>query len=542
MTRAPLDRRDLPEPSAGGTLEKRPFAHLLLYALERRLSGTIDLAGPGGEARVVFSEGHPTKVAAVGLTVGARLEAIFRFPDETVFAYFHAVDGLMDDAPTPLHPLPFVWRGIRSAAPSAHVHAVLARVDGARVKLVETFDPVELGLGPIEIALLDPLCAGPVDVAALLSNDLVELADVQRLLYFLVITKRVSVIDEAGDVVTATPVDGPRSTPSALPPPVFFPSTYPRPSYTDESGPPPSVVPARMEAARAEFERPSSPPPSVRSGTRPSSAAVAHELLLALEIRRKAIGERAAQLDGEDDYEVLGVPPRAGPEEIRKAYAALAKAWHPERLPPGLANMQRTVSRVFMRMTEAHERLVDPARRVAYARQLGTDATGGEPAAARPLEAATAFGLATLQLKRGNVVEAEAECRRALALDDAPPDHTALLLWLEALKPVHHDPGATTGYIDRLAALIARHPACERALYYRGMLYKRLGEHPYAMSDFNKVHALNPDDIDAQREIRVYNSRGVKSIPPGRRVTSAPAGKSVRPSAEHGLLGKLLKK
>src|SRR3984957_8546482 len=56
----------LPEPSARGTLAKTPFPHLLVYALERQLSGTIELAttdGDGGTILVI--DGQPTKARTV---------------------------------------------------------------------------------------------------------------------------------------------------------------------------------------------------------------------------------------------------------------------------------------------------------------------------------------------------------------------------------------------------------------------------------------------------------------------------------------------
>ncbi|MEO6576585.1 MAG: hypothetical protein ABIP89_22245, partial [Polyangiaceae bacterium] len=99
--------------------------------------------------------------------------------------------------------------------------------------------------------------------------------------------------------------------------------------------------------------------------------------------------------------------------------------------------------------------------------------------------------------------------------------------------------GKTTSYIEQLAALISKNPECERAFLYRGMLYKRLGEDPHAMSDFKNAYLLNQENIDAQREIRTYTARGVKSISPSRRASGS---SSPRLSATTGLIEKRFKK
>src|SRR2546423_386307 len=50
-----------PAPAAQGTLDKRPLVHLLVYALERRLTGTMEFHAPEGVATLVFEDGCPAK-------------------------------------------------------------------------------------------------------------------------------------------------------------------------------------------------------------------------------------------------------------------------------------------------------------------------------------------------------------------------------------------------------------------------------------------------------------------------------------------------
>ena len=53
----------LPEPSATGSLAKKPLAHLLIYALDRKLTGTFELGDDErGGVHVVVSDGLVARV------------------------------------------------------------------------------------------------------------------------------------------------------------------------------------------------------------------------------------------------------------------------------------------------------------------------------------------------------------------------------------------------------------------------------------------------------------------------------------------------
>jgi len=74
---------------------------------------------------------------------------------------------------------------------------------------------------------------------------------------------------------------------------------------------------------------------------------------------------RLADPDGFDPYRILGVPAGAGREEIRAAYVALAKAYHPDRyaaaeLPQEVRDYLAAMAR---RINAAHAALDLPERR-----------------------------------------------------------------------------------------------------------------------------------------------------------------------------------
>ena len=75
-----------------------------------------------------------------------------------------------------------------------------------------------------------------------------------------------------------------------------------------------------------------------------------------------------------DYYKVLGIPPKATPEEIKKAFRTLARKYHPD-----VAKDKKAAEEKFKELNEAHEVLSDPESRKKYD-ELGANwKTGGAP-------------------------------------------------------------------------------------------------------------------------------------------------------------------
>lgn len=76
----------------------------------------------------------------------------------------------------------------------------------------------------------------------------------------------------------------------------------------------------------------------------------------------------------DDPYAVLGVTPDAGDADIRRAYLALARAHHPDRMSGRSADDQARAATRMARVNAAWTELSDPVRRAALDARLG-----GEP-------------------------------------------------------------------------------------------------------------------------------------------------------------------
>lgn len=253
--------------------------------------------------------------------------------------------------------------------------------------------------------------------------------------------------------------------------------------------------------------------------------------------RKAEIETKASRIDTEDLFTMLGVSRNTPQGEIQTAYFKMAKMWHPDRVPQELGELKSTVASIFAKLNEAYALLNDPAKRADYVREL--DARGGGEApideqeqVQRIVDAAIEFQKAEVLLKRNDLTTAEAFAMRAAAADPTQGEYVAVLLWIKAMRrgdpPVVPEGKTSSFYDDILAQLdeiVRKEPALERAVWYRGVLNKRTGRDERALRDFRMVATLNPKNIDAMRELRIFQMR-----------------KERKAKEETGLLGKFFKK
>ncbi len=588
-------------PTSTGQLARTPFAHLVVYAHDRQLTGTFDFVSPSGaNATLLVQGGRPSKarlsappiylgqvLLEIGLISAAQLDAslremsstrklhgeillgsgaidivgvaqglraqlmrklgeLFLWDAETTFAFYSHYDGLVNwgGDPLPIDPMPTVWSGIREHASEAHAAAALARVREGHIRLARTAQLERFGLLPDERRLLDLLRVRPMSL-----DDLIMQAEgvgertTRLLIYCLAIAKQIEIVATDGVEIEPEP-----SSSRLMVPPELRGAVRPEPSQPAMSAAPssprnavgrvalkskalsrsysaveelvanrskdhraspphgvpqvssPQTAPAQPAPPPAPAAKPAPPPP------KPAPAAPPPDY----EARRIEITERARVIDRENYFEMLGVTQNATADQVKNAYFALAKTWHPDRLPSALADVKDSCARVFARMSEAHQTLADAERRADY---LTLMKEGGETPEQQEeinavLTATVEFQKADICLKKNDTAQAEALARRAHQLDPQQADYLALLAWLESMRPEAQAPEATDKKIDMLNRAIALNPRCARAHFYRGMLHKRIGKDARAFEDFKSVIKLDPKNIDAQREVRLFEMRG----------------------------------
>src|SRR5262249_393734 len=117
------------------------------------------------------------------------------------------------------------------------------------------------------------------------------------------------------------------------------------------------------------------------------------------------------------------------------------------------------------------------------------------------------FTQAFVAFRRGDLKTAEALCADALQGKPEEPEFQALMVWIQAHHPDQQSPEATNDLLKRLNSILVRKDDSENAHYYRGQLHKRAGNMQAAARDFHRVVQINPNHVDAQRELRLYFMR-----------------------------------
>jgi tetratricopeptide (TPR) repeat protein len=215
-------------------------------------------------------------------------------------------------------------------------------------------------------------------------------------------------------------------------------------------------------------------------------------------------------------YEIIGIDANATADEIQTKYFQLAKQWHPDRLAAELADLRPTVAKIFARMNEAFHTLSDSERRERYDTLVNA---GGGTARDRDLvekavDSALLFQKAEVLAKRHHYDKAEHLLRQAVDADPEPPEYRALLAWTIAQQkstpPTPPEGEVSSHYQNELRILddiLRKDRHLERALFYRAELLKRSGDYEQAIRDYRKAVRLNPRNIDAAREVRLYDLR-----------------------------------
>ncbi len=257
-------------------------------------------------------------------------------------------------------------------------------------------------------------------------------------------------------------------------------------------------------ALRSLSAVPSSPPDVSGVHLRPRRVGSEADLVATLAARR-----------GWSHYQVLGVTRNATSTQVEAAFVAQADRWQPRKLDEQLSDdeARHAVERWFMRLWEARRVLLDPELRARYDEKL--DAGGADDTEARELErsleAAAAFQQAELLLARGKLEEAEHAAKLAVDGDPLHGDYLALHAWIRLQRP-NPDPHEIRA--DLILALRLA-PDSVRVRWYRGLALKALGKHVSALREFRAIVDRNPDHLDAQREVHVYEMR-LRQSPEGK--------------------------
>ncbi len=424
---------------------------------------------------------------------------LFGFP-RGAYAYYAGVDLLngSDRLRAPEDVFALAWRSFQAHPPDeAAVSAIIQKLGPRALRLrdVHEFDRFEfgeeLGLAPTQLRT----APSALDQLEGLSPDP---ATVRSMVYLLALTKQVEVAPvAAATLATAAPTGSAVATTpgigSAPPKPPPIPQAAVRPSSAGDAPKPPPVPVARQSSPEVQ----SIPP----AGMRPSLPEAPD---LTTNPKWKEASTHLSRLEHKNYFEMLDLAETASIDDVKAAFPKVAAPWHPDRSP--MPELTSLYDQIFSLYNTAFSTLTDKKAREAYEQTL--HGGGGTPAAqkkvAAVLDTVQDVHRAEVAVRRRDYVEAEKLLRRVLAASD--DDVTSMLLLAQCL--IETDPSRNAEEVIALMAKVVQATENnDRARFYLGLALKAKSDFGRARACFKQALEMNPNNIEASRELRLIDMR-----------------------------------
>ncbi len=520
--------------TAEGDLARTPFAHLLVYAVDRRLTGALFLREPLGSAGspvehvVRFARGAPVKVrpgdgfARLGemlVEAGAlspatlvealatkgllgdvlllagcvdrdRLEAtcesqfhkrmtrLFTLPVETTFRYCDGHVELLDYGGDPASPDPLaiLWAGLKAhGGTPAMVEATLSRLGDLPLRIHPQATVAQLALSGDEARVIEQLRSCPEGLGALGARDLLSKERLRQLVYALAITRQLDVGSSAMPVGALDPT---RTTSRSLGRVQLRPTTH--------------RLGAAAPDAPGDGERGAA---SSKPTTGPRKPVMTPLSTQRLRDEPPVVIDSASSTTGLDTPALTSTPKKASSDD-RETLKSARGIPVPERL--------RSPSVEVIDLDAAPNTLKTEAMRADD--EAKSRRPEGPPSSLRGLSASALFALARERLLARDIDGAQEAC---LWSHDADPDNheiAVLAIWIRAQRAGVDLKGLTIE-LDELLSSVADH---RDARYYRAMLRKRLGDNAGAIRDLRLLQKRTPPDAEATKALEALEEPASK--------------------------------
>ena len=313
----------------------------------------------------------------------------------------------------------------------------------------------------------------------------VERGETERTLLGLLLTGRLEWRPPLPRILTRAPQSG-------AAPPLAEPRADDPPVGVEAPAPPEQAGPPEPDASAEQAETPTAPVPPLD----PAAIAQRREILDLYHALFQALPPR-------DHFEVLGVERGCGDADVKRAYIALAKRFHPDVYrDPALRDLHDELEAIFIRIGEAWEVLGNAASRNMYAARLSQPVS---PAAAAspsdhawisPEETLLSAQLLITQARYWDAIQllesavprmdpGRARCRGRILLARAYAKNPN---WLRRAE-------------ETLQSVVRDDPSNADAHYELGLLYKTGGLAARAQAMFRRAIELRPEHREAAAEL-----------------------------------------
>jgi hypothetical protein len=309
-----------------------------------------------------------------------------------------------------------------------------------------------------------------------------ERAETERTLLGLLLTGRLEcrpplprIVPRASQPEAASPLEAPQEHPApAVDAPV---------SAAHEAGGP---GPPEADTTPAEAETPTAPVPPL------DPAAIA---------QRREILDIFQALPLRNHFEVLGVERGCSDADVKRAYIALAKRFHPDVYrDPTLHDLHDVLEAIFIRIGEAWEVLGDGASRNAYAAGLSRP----RPPARGPSDHAWVSPEETLLNAQQLIAQArywDAIQLLEAAVPRMDPGRARCRGRILLARAYAKNPNWLRRAEETLQSVVRDDPSNADAHYELGLLYKTGGLAARAQAMFRRAIELRPDHREAAAEL-----------------------------------------
>lgn len=220
--------------------------------------------------------------------------------------------------------------------------------------------------------------------------------------------------------------------------------------------------------------------------------------------RKAELEKELERMNGVDPFGVLGVDQKVSMEAAKQRFFTLSKQYHPDRAFDAPPDVRELMENVFRKVGEAYEVVSNPKKREEY--QAKKDAENSVDV--RTLfQAEISFNQGLLFLKNGNIAKARQLFEEAVKLNGMATEYKVHHGWAMFLEDSSRYNEAAKLIHDALKV----NPNMDKAFYYLGCIFKARNELSQAENAFKKAIGINPNNIEAQRELRLFGMRREKS-------------------------------
>ena len=287
---------------------------------------------------------------------------------------------------------------------------------------------------------------------------------------------------------------GPAAAKPAAPAPAAAKPAAPAPAAAKPAAPAPAAAKPAAPAP-APTAKPAAPTPAAAPAAASGAPPPTDDI--------PTLRELATTLKEQNHFERLNLGADSNGPAVKIAYFKLAKLYHPDTLPPGAPpELEKLKADIFAYIGEAYRTLSDDKSRAAYIEELKSGGKQDQQVDVEAiLKSEELFRKSGLYIKARKFADAVKMLDEAISLNE----EAEFYAWRGYARFFTHE-DKKVGYAEAFRDIqlcLKKNEKIASAYYFLGVIAKLCGDNSGALKHFQKTVELQPNHIDAQREIRM---------------------------------------